>query len=135
MTWEISHTEDAWAAFERGLYAQDEKWLAEAVATSFADRVEQKVKEIEDSLWSDDMAHLIEVSTDWQKCYQDALEDLSPKEGMMFATTKDELVEMAMDECRHWNSCSNGGFAFYIDREGYYEITLADYAEEEEDDG
>lgn len=107
MAWEISHTAEAWECFRRGLEAQTEQWLREACATCMAD-----AKEGEDA--------------DWEEEFAKAMAELK-------GLYKDTLVDAAYCWCETNNTCSNGGFDFYVDEGGYYSICLSDYEEEEEE--
>ena len=125
MTWEISHTVEAWECHRRGLEAQTEQWLREAIATCEADRQDTLDRQFRDACWELDINDdTIDAVPDWQWTYDRALKRL-----------ESELdVRDLVDECMRWteinNSCSNGGSEFYVDGGGYYSITLGDYENE-----
>lgn len=118
MSWEISHSVEAWKAFLRGLEAQSKEWLAEACATCTADAAEKTDNEAESEAFDNDEE--FESDFDWQYMYKRELADL-----MQFE--HDTLVDLAYRWCEENHTCSNGGFDFYVDEGGYYSICLADY--------
>ena len=121
MSWEISHGPEAWTEFLSGLEAQPKKWLAEACATCAADAAEKADNEAEREAFDND--ENFESDFDWQDVYKRELADL-----MQYAES--DLIDLAYRWCEENNTCSNGGFDFYIDEKGYYSICLADYENE-----
>ena len=134
MAWEISHSYEAWETFRRGLEDQTVEWLREAVATCRADYAESQAKEDEgeaERKWMDepDGTPYPDPSPidlfDWSECYERELK-------LLETVPHDLLVDAAYDWCEINNTCSNGGFDFYIDAGGYSSICLADYETEED---
>jgi len=118
MTWEISHTADAWSNVYKNLQDKKQEWLAKACATCVADRQDELNKAFWDACWDleidDDN---IDAVPDWQWSYERALAGYSEWD-----------QEVLADEAFQWiernNTCDNGGFNFYIDDGGFYAVPV-----------
>jgi len=117
MSWEISHSAEAWSNAYANLEDKTQKWLAEACATVAADRQESLDKTFWDACWDlgiDDSN--IDNVPNWRWSYDRALSQLAD-------VPHDVLVDEAFRYIEANNTCDNGGFNFYVDTGGFYTVS------------
>ncbi len=108
MSWEISHSPKVWDDLRqtiRDMYAADyetaHEWLCEALA----------------------YARCATVEHDGIESWKSALEQ---KMTSLVRLTPDVIEDAIIEQIQETNTTSNGGFDFYIDRNGWYTITPKD---------
>lgn len=103
MSWEISHTTEAWENVRSRLSLK--KWKPDLAK----------------ALNSDDEAKHEEDETHEIKSVR--FYSLLPQ---------DVLVDAVMDRIEEHRTCDNGGFEFYLDREGWYRCSCDDLTPQEQ---
>lgn len=109
MAWSISITAEGWADIRRELETWDRQRIIDALADDEYERVEEARRY---SMGRDDIPEGAEESE--AAALRERLADLP----------EDVLVDAAMDAIERNNTCDNGGFRYWIDREGYHGVTL-----------
>lgn len=107
MAWEISHTTEAWDNARRNLAQWDRGQLIEALTDDAFEGQE-------------------EAGHDNPSEAADVLREL------LVDAPHDELVGMAYSSIEVHQTCSNGGYDFWIDRQGYHTVPV-DYTPESGD--
>ena len=100
MAWTISHVPEAWENAKANLRTWEDETLIQALvadALACADEAEQYDEEDETPL---------------AECIRETLE----------VADHDSLVHMCMNSIRDHETCSNGGFDFWVDRKGYHTV-------------
>ena len=103
MAWEISHHEIVWTIAEVNLRSWSIEELANALSDDFFEMLE------EDDTVDDDT-----IEKRYERRKRTLLET-----GYI---AKDTLVRCCLDTIRENNTCDNGGFNLYIDRQGYHTV-------------
>jgi len=104
MAWEISITAEGWSEVYEACHELDKKKLLDAITDDYFEALEKQ-------------------GFDYTDCKKRALklryklETYASQEGL--ADTAYELIEKN-------NTCDNGGYRYWIDREGYHGVTLTD---------
>ena len=118
MAWEISHTADAWGTAYENLCDKPINWLAEALATDKANQQEKLNKLFWDACWTLDIDDSnIDAIPDWQTDYQNALDQFA-------AMNKQFLVDGCFAAIERNQTCSNGGWEFYVDEGGHFRVEV-----------
>ncbi len=107
MSWEISHTREAWENVRERLSLK--KWIAPMRKALVIDDV-AKWKTDEDNRSPE--FQVIKVAEARYKQF-----------------SHQQLVEETMARIEDHRTCSNGGFEFYLDREGWYSVSCGDLPE------
>jgi hypothetical protein len=102
MAWSISITVEAW----QEIYDKLERWDQEALIDAICDDIFEMVLE------TSDQQHAECAAT----AERERLEDLP----------HDVLVDRAYELVEQNNTCENGGYGYWIDREGYHRVWLDD---------
>jgi len=106
MAWSISISQEGWADIRKELETWDRQRIIDALADDEFERVEQSN----------------EADPDNADSPEDAAYD---KRRNLESAAHDTLVDAAMDAIESNNTCDNGGFRYWIDREGYHGVTLS----------
>lgn len=104
MAWEISITSEGWRDIYNACRREDKEKLARAIVTDESCEPE----------WQDLLHRDYKV---WDLRYTE-------RQAELMELPHDVLADMAYDLIETNNTCDNGGFAFWIDREGYEKIYL-----------
>lgn len=107
MSWEISHTADAWDNVEQRLALK--KWIVPMRRALVIDDVAKWKTDEEDRRPE---FQVIKVATAVYRDY-----------------AHQRLVEETMNRIQDHRTCSNGGHEFYLDREGWYSVSCDDLPE------
>lgn len=107
MSWEISHTADAWENVRERLSLK--KWIAPMRRALTIDDVAKWKTD------DDDPRYEAKVIREGHAKYK--------------AYSHQQLVEETMARIEDHRTCSNGGFEFYLDREGWYSVSCDDLPE------
>ena len=106
MAWSISITPEGWQDIRREL----ETWDRERIISALADDEYERVEELNNSNPDD----------------ADSPEDASyRKRAALERLDLSDLVDAAMETIEANNTCDNGGFRYWIDRQGYHGVTLS----------
>ena len=100
MAWEISITTEGWQQTRDNLDDWDRAYLIAAIADDMFEKVYEKAGE-----------HHAQRAVDAER---QRLEKLA----------HDVLADRAYELIEENNTCDNGGFAYWIDREGYHKVVL-----------
>ena len=100
MTWEISHTAEAWQNAQHNLFHMDRENLIAAITDDKFEYVEH--------------VGSIENASRAANALRERIKEL-PQEA---------LVDLALENIHEHMNCSNGGWEFYIDREGYWTVSI-----------
>ena len=118
MSWEISHTAEAWDQFYLKLCDQPKEWLVAAAAIDAANKQDELDHQFSTACFDCEIDdNNIDAIPDWQINHDKAkrkLEQLSLQ----------ELIDICYAATERHRTCSNGGHTFYIDESGFYGITL-----------
>ena len=108
MAWSISITAEGWADIRKELETWDRQRIIDALADDAFEEAEQANgsdgKQYEETVSPDDAADVCRANLE--------------------SAAHDTLVDAAMDSIEMHNTCDNGGFRYWIDREGYHGVTL-----------
>ena len=102
MAWSISITVEGWQEIYDKLERRDGETLIDAICDDVFEMV----------LANSDLEHAEHAAT----AERERLEDL----------THDVLVDRAFELVEQNNTCENGGYGYWIDREGYHRVWLSD---------
>jgi hypothetical protein len=105
MAWEISHGPEAWENVRRNL----ENWLPEGLIEALCDAEFEKA----------------------EANGEDAASAADARRVALTGLPLDILVDACLSEIGEHNTCSNGGFDFWIDPEGFHTVPC-DLADNEE---
>ena len=101
MAWEISMSAEGWDNVRRNLHGMDKDSLTIALTDDLFEDLEQRGVELSD----------IELA-------------IAHKTSELKSLPIDILAEAAMDLVRQHNTCDNGGFRVWIDRQGYQTVPV-----------
>lgn len=107
MAWEISISQEGWAEIESKLKEWSKERLVEALSDDYLEYLEEEDTETP-------YLHMKEME-DKVNQYRKQLNDIYDQES---------LAEEALLMVERNNTCDNGGFAYWIDREGYHKVHL-----------
>lgn len=102
MAWSISMSAEGWDDIYKSLSRWSKERLINAIADDYYEDLEQQGKFPE------------EINAE--------VEDYK---GKISKLTQDVLVDTAFTLIRQNDSCDNGGWAFWIDRNGYHRVSLS----------
>ncbi len=109
MAWSISITPEGWQDIRRELETWDRERIIAALADDEYERVEDEMAKAEFGGFDPDAPAINALNR------RKALERLDLS----------DLVDAAMETIEANNTCDNGGFRYWIDREGYHGVTLS----------
>ena len=110
MAWEISISDEGW----QDILNELETWNRQRLIDAICDNEYQRVERIaNDNNLGDFGVDLPAIAANHMRF---ALVDV----------LHETLVEQAYDLIVENNTCDNGGFAYWIDREGFHKVTLPD---------
>ena len=101
MAWEISHAPEAFDNARTNLTAWSREKLIEAISDNAFEVSEQGDSPIMPFTHAEQVKHNME------------------------SKSQEELVEHCMELIRENGTCDNGGYNFYIDREGYHMVSVS----------
>ncbi len=102
MAWEISITNDGWSEIRIELDKWAKKRLIQAISDNEFERIEHE-----------EHADINYIQ-----------ERIKPFTANLKRLYKDTLQDIAFGLIEENNTCDNGGFNYWIDREGYHKVTL-----------
>ena len=105
MAWEISITQDGWQEIHDELSNQ-RKWPKAMLIHAIAD----------------DLFEALEHSTDLDLAK--LIKQIETRKKELRKLYRNNLVDIAFELIEKNNTCDNGGFAYWIDREGYHKVYL-----------
>ena len=110
MAWEISISEEGWQEIRKELETWSRQRLTNAICDDEYERVERVVNDND----LDDLPVNIP-----------AIASNSLRFSLAYVSD-DDLVDHALNLIAENNTCDNGGYAYWIDREGAHKVTLTD---------
>lgn len=110
MAWEISITDEGWQDIRTEL----ETWSRERLINAICDDEYQRVERVVNDNGLDDIPVNIPsiAAGNLREC--------------LAGVDDDGLVDQAFNLIAENNTCDNGGYAYWIDREGFHKVTLTD---------
>lgn len=99
MAWEISISQDGWDEIYQKLNEMDDSQLIDALVSDKSAKVDDE-----------------DLTIEWFDQAKEPLKELP----------HDVLVDACFDLIQENNTCDNGGYAYWIDVEGYHKVFLND---------
>ena len=107
MAWSISITPEGWQNIRKEL----ETWHSDRIIDALADDEYEAVEDENRARPADEFVNPADAH--------------AKKRATLDKLDHSDLVDAAMDAIENNNTCDNGGFRYWIDREGYHGVTLS----------